>query len=91
MADVTARARGLVQELADWNDVLSALRAEGFSKIECVRATAEVRRLPLGESKRLVHESEAWRDLRERDDLVLDDIVEGLEELGGEVHPPEDV
>ena len=68
MADATTRASGLAYELVDWNAVLTALRAEGFSKIDCIRATVEVRQVPLQVAKRLVHESEAWRDIRGRDD-----------------------
>lgn len=90
MADVTTRAQGLVFELVDWNAVLAALRAEGFSKIDCVGATVEVRQIPLREAKRLVHESEAWSDTRERDDSLLDEIVEDAADLGAEIRPPED-
>lgn len=89
--DATMRARGLAYEMVDWNAVLSALRSEGFSKIDCVRATVEVRQIPLQDAKRLVHESEAWGDVRRRDDSALDEIVEDAIDLGAEIRPPEDM
>jgi hypothetical protein len=33
---------------ARWNAILEALRNEGFSKIDCIRATVEILRLPIG-------------------------------------------
>jgi hypothetical protein len=51
-----------------WDEILACLRSEGFSKIDCTRATVEILRLPLADAKRLVHESRAWADQREPDD-----------------------
>ena len=90
MEDATIRARELAYELVDWNAVLAALRAEGFSKTGGIRATVDVRRLPLQEAKRLVHESEAWRAVRELDEAVLDEIVEQAIGLGAKIDPPQE-
>jgi hypothetical protein len=69
-----------------WDAILGRLRAEGFSKIECIRATVELLRLPLGEAKRVVHDSQTWADVRERDDEWHDRLVIELEAdaLGGQ-------
>lgn len=64
----TERASALWDNGSRWDAVLERLRAEGYSKLDCVRASTEVLRLPLADAKRLVHEGEVWRDLRHRDD-----------------------
>jgi hypothetical protein len=53
---------------ARWDEILETLRAEGFSKVESIRATVEILRLPLADAKRLVHESRARADRRDADD-----------------------
>lgn len=63
-----------------WDEVLHALRTDRFSKNDAIRATAEaVLRLSLADTKRLVHESEAWRDAREPDERSHDDPVGDLQ------------
>lgn len=65
---VTERANGMWDEGCRWDEILVRLRAEGFSKVDCIRATVEVVRLPPTDAKRLVHDSRAWADRRELDD-----------------------
>jgi hypothetical protein len=65
---VTGRAIALWDAGARWDEILEALRNEGFSKVDCIRATVEILRLPLADAKRIVHESRAWADRREDDD-----------------------
>ena len=65
---VTERANGMWDEGGRWDEILVRLRAEGFSKVDCIRATVEVVRLPPTDAKRLVHDSRAWADRRELDD-----------------------
>ncbi|MGH9156674.1 MAG: hypothetical protein ACRD1K_12750 [Acidimicrobiales bacterium] len=64
----TERASVLWQAGERWDVILGALRAEGFSKVDCIRATVEQLRLPLADAKRVVHESAAWADVRRDDD-----------------------
>ena len=66
--EVVARAKGMWDEGGRWDEILVRLRAEGFSKVDCIRATVEILRLPPNDAKRLVHESRAWADRRELDD-----------------------
>ena len=65
---VTAQAKGMWDEGGRWDEILVRLRAEGFSKVDCIRATVELLRLPPTDAKRLVHESRAWAGRRESDD-----------------------
>lgn len=65
---VSSRARDVLDETGSWDATLSVLRAEGFTKVESVRATAEVLGKPLDEAKALVHESRAWADRRRQDE-----------------------
>ena len=68
IGEVTDRATEMWDEGARWDAILQTLRGEGFSKVDCIRATVEILRLPLADAKRVVHESQAWADRRESDD-----------------------
>jgi ribosomal protein L7/L12 len=63
-------------------DVLSALRRQGCSKAESIRALKEATGWPLTEAKRSVHESAAWADVKERDDRLLDELESMIPQLG---------
>jgi ribosomal protein L7/L12 len=71
---VTERATAMWHDGARWDEILETLRAEGFSKVESIRATVEILRLPLADAKRLVHESRAWADRRADDDRLHEDL-----------------
>lgn len=76
---VVERASVMWDEGARSDAILEALRNEGFSKIDCIRATVEVLGLPLADAKRVVHESHAWADRREHDDKSHDTLVAELQ------------
>ena len=79
IADVTDRAATLWQTGERWDAILGALRAEGFSKVDCIKATVQQLRLPLADAKRVVHDSAAWADVREQDDELLDRLASEVE------------
>jgi len=60
---------------------MQALRAEGYSKTDSIRASVEMLRLPLADAKRLVHESGVWDDRHDTDDELHDALIA---ELGAE-------
>jgi hypothetical protein len=68
IGEVNERATEMWDGGARWDEILRTLRGEGFSKIDCIRATVEILRLPLADAKRIVHESQAWADRQESDD-----------------------
>jgi hypothetical protein len=72
IGEVTERASEMWDEGARWDEILQTLCGEGFSKVDCIRATVEILRLPLADAKRIVHESRAWADRREADDQFHD-------------------
>ena len=88
MDDVTGRARALAYELLDWNSVLAVLRTDGFSKTDCMRAMVELLQIPLGDAKGLVHNSQTWSDIRERDESILDELINDVTDLGAQTRPP---
>lgn len=85
IGEVTERASVMWDDGARWDAILETLRNEGFSKIDCIRATVEILRLPLVDAKRLVHESRAWADRRESDDQWHDELIA---ELQADAAPP---
>lgn len=77
--DVTDRATELWSGGQRWDKVLEALRAEGYSKTDAIRATVEVLRLPLADAKPLVHGSAVWRDVRGADERWHNALIGELE------------
>lgn len=75
---VTERAGELWTQGARWDAILAALRTEGYSKVDCIKATVTMLRLPLADAKRVVHESETWRDVRGADDTWHDALADEL-------------
>ena len=72
IGQVTERATAMWDHGARWDEILETLRAEGFSKVECIRATVEILRLPLADAKRIVHDSRAWAHRRKNDEQFHD-------------------
>src|SRR5437879_13905554 len=68
IGQVIERATVMRDEGARWDAILEALRSEGFSKVDCIRATVEILRLPLADAKRIVHDSRAWADRRKNEE-----------------------
>jgi hypothetical protein len=79
IAPVTERAAALWQAGERWDAILGSLRAEGFSKVDCIKATVDQLRLPLGDAKRIVHHSAAWADVKDRDDEWQERLVSEVE------------
>lgn len=79
MAPVTERAASLWQAGERWDAILGALRAEGYSKVDCIKATVEQLRLPLADAKRLVHESVAWADARQAHEQWHEELAGDIE------------
>lgn len=76
---VTDRAASLWDDGARWDAILATLRAEGFTKVDCIKATVELLRLPLADAKRVVHNNQTWADVRGRDDGWHDRLVAELD------------
>lgn len=72
IGQVTERATAMWGVGARWDEILETLRAERFSKVDCIRATVEILRLPLADAKRIVHDSRAWGDRRKSDEQFHD-------------------
>jgi len=71
----TARANELWSGGERWDAVLRQLRADGFTKNDAIRASVDVLRLSLADAKRLVHGSDAWLDVKERDERLHEALV----------------
>jgi hypothetical protein len=62
--EILARQRALFGAGKPIEDVLVDLRKEGASVIDCIRGVMSLMSFSLGEAKELVHNSEAWADMR---------------------------
>jgi ribosomal protein L7/L12 len=64
LSEILAHQRALFDDGKPIEDVLADLREEGASVIDCIRAVMSLMSLSLSEAKELVHNSEAWKDMR---------------------------
>ena len=76
---VTDRTARLWDDGARWDAILTTLRAEGFTKVDCLKATVELLRLPVADAKRVVHDSHTWADVRGLDDEWHHSLVAELD------------
>jgi len=63
-------------------ELIAYLRAEGCYKIESIAVLREVLNVNLGDAKRLVHCSQTWADVRQRDDEFHDQLFEAARRIG---------
>lgn len=66
--DASRRGGDLLTGLHLWDTVLEALREEGFSQTQSIKATVERLGVSSAEAKKIVHLSEAWADIRSDND-----------------------
>lgn len=64
--DHSKNLRRILAEGKNLDEALSVLRMQGVSILECVIAVRNFRRCDIGEAKRLVHFSPAWKDVVDR-------------------------
>ena len=71
----------MIQDGKTIEDILVYLRKATKSKGDSGVVIMEVLNITPGEAKRLVYTSEAWKDVRERDEKFHEDIFSALENL----------
>jgi len=75
-ADVIEECREMLARGANLEEVIRALRNGGLSKVHSIKALVDLGQANMSESKRIVHNSSTWADVRERDETFqrqLDD------------------
>jgi len=67
---------------APTEEVVRSMRLFGLNKIESMKLLRDHGHMSLTEAKSTVHLSHAWRDHLEADNLLHDQAIKALEELG---------
>jgi hypothetical protein len=73
--DFSKRMRKQLADGLTLDAVLSDLRSDGASIMECVKATKTALSRDIEDAKRLVHASKAWADVVKRTDAMWDEVV----------------
>jgi ribosomal protein L7/L12 len=76
----------MLSEGAEIEEVISTLRRKGVSKVESIKAVAELTGDSLLEAKQTVHSSLTWRDAYEAGERLHD----ALEDTVSRSHPGEE-
>ncbi|HLO16829.1 MAG TPA: hypothetical protein VK206_18490 [Anaerolineales bacterium] len=71
----------MLQEGKTIEEILKYLRKETNSKVVSGAVLINGLNISSAETKRLIHFSEAWRDVKERDEKFHKDLFSALEEL----------
>ena len=81
-------ARRMLSEGQDLETIISLLRESGCHKNDSIRIIRELIGVSLGEAKDIVHFSNAWKDVKERDEAFHDVLEEAiLCEFGSSTEP----
>lgn len=59
-------------------EIVSFLRSQGYSKTQSIALVAKALNLSLAQAKELVHDSCAWADVRQRDELFHDAVEKNM-------------
>jgi hypothetical protein len=73
--------RQMLQEGKTVEDILKYLRAETGDKVTSGMVVADLLNLSMGQAKLLVHRSEAWDDVRERDEKLHETFISEFEKI----------
>jgi hypothetical protein len=84
LRDFTKDFRRKLADGKTTDDALTELRASGASIMECIFAVRQFRRCDLFESKKVVHFSPAWADMREQMDRFHDELERAVQEISDE-------
>jgi ribosomal protein L7/L12 len=77
---LVAQARRDLDGGGDLESVLSMLKENGFSQIDCIRGIIDLTGSSMAEAKETVHLSRAWEATRERSDEFHKSLESGLTE-----------
>jgi hypothetical protein len=79
--ELAAQVTGWLRQGLTLEDALGRLRRANHSKVSSVLAVSIACKMELGEAKKTVHDSLAWRDRREADDAFHDALFDAVEKL----------
>ena len=82
--ELTTTCKRMLQEGRDSDSIIWFLREQTGKKTISMAVMARILDISLGEAKLLVHRSQAWADVRERDERFEEDFVAALEQLADE-------
>ncbi len=84
---LTQEASLRIQRGDPMDGILEHLRSQGASKIDTIVVLRCSTAMGLEEAKRIVHFSSAWKDAKERDERMWDELEAGLKEADA-AEPP---
>ena len=79
---IANEVRALKEQGAPLEAILVFLRESGISPVETMFTLYSVLGFSLSEGKRVIYESETWRDCREEEDAEIEKLLEDLDAYG---------
>jgi len=78
---LVAAFKAVIEQRKSDEEAIAFLRAQGCSKIEAIALLSLAMGIDLGRAKRLVHFSEAWKDVRAEHEQFHEDLETKLRDI----------
>lgn len=80
--ELTEKLKNMLTESADQESVIKFLRLSNYSKAESIGILKKAFGLSLIEAQDIIHNSQTWSDVKERDAKINNELCDFLEGLG---------
>jgi hypothetical protein len=80
--ELTEKLNNMLTESADKESVIKFLRLSNYSKAESIEILKIAWNISYYKAQNIIHNSQTWSDVKERDAKIINDFFDILEELG---------
>ncbi|MEH2391704.1 MAG: hypothetical protein V7K21_08480 [Nostoc sp.] len=80
--ELTEKLNNMFTESADKESVIKFLRLSNYSKAESIKVLKNALDISYYEAQDIIHNSQTWSNVKERDAKIMNDFFDILEELG---------
>lgn len=80
--ELTEKLNNMFTESVDQESVIKLLRLSNYSKADSIKILKNALDISYYEAQNIIHNSQTWSDVKERDAKIMNDFFDFLEKLG---------
>ncbi|MEH1804575.1 hypothetical protein [Nostoc sp.] len=80
--ELTEKLNNMFTESVEQESVIKLLRLSNYSKAESIKILKNALDISYYEAQNIIHNSQTWSDVKERDAKIMNDFFDFLEKLG---------
>lgn len=80
--ELTEKLNNMFTESVEQESVIKLLRLSNYSKAESIKILKNALDISYYEAQNIIHNSQTWSDVKERDTKIMNDFFDFLEKLG---------